>query len=168
MHPEVAELWSRIEAQKADVLAYVEAMPSEKRTQKPKRGAWSPQEIAEHLVKFEEWARDWIRAADTKPESKRGLKGAIYTRLMSSLMSAPFPSPTVPELEPTGKADLTDIQARWQSVRADWKQHLQTVSGPDTLFAIHPIAGPLHTRDLLHLADVHLQYHLKQLAALRS
>jgi hypothetical protein len=156
-----------IEARKNDVLARVGALAEAERTRRPSPGDWSPQEIVEHLVLYEELLAGWIAAAGSAPEPKkrRGGLPALFVPVITRIMRWGVRIPTLPELLPRGEASLEELERRWAGVRAALTDRLGAIppGAAGAPIALHPIAGPLDAVAVLRLADAHLVYHQRQI-----
>ena len=160
MLPELNTLSQSMETRKTEMLAYIDALPSEKRNAKPRPSEWSPLQVMEHLVLVEEWM-----AAPCPPGGKVLTRGKIFVLFGGNMMRSRFRIPTVPMAEPQVVLDDALIRQRWDRARASLSAKLAEVTAENrsSPIALHPLVGPLDALQTLTLLDVHLAYHLRHL-----
>jgi hypothetical protein len=115
-------------------------------------GDWSPAQIGDHLSLAEQ------RMRVTPTDERVGFSPKV-TFVCMFLRLAPAISSKA-SFEPE-QISLRELRARWDGSRKELHAALQSAPA-GTLFANHPIAGPLDADSYLATTDAHLTYHLKR------
>ena len=168
MMPRLNTLFRSIEAQKAEMLRYVETLTDEERNQNLTPAEWSPLQVMEHIVSVEELTT----AAGLQSNARVLLKGHIFITLGGGLMRlcarSGLRTPTLPVFEPSGEHDFQTIKQRWDEATNALAPKLVSVTRETQPFVMHPVAGPLSARQFFELLDVHLAYHWRHFPRVRA
>ncbi len=158
MDAECKDLWAQIERRKARMVQSIERLHPGAQMAKQEGRAWSPNMLLEHLVLAEELSLSEIeqgqicRFEAIKRSSKFFKNAALF------VLKRGIRVPVGPGMAPTGKHATVDLVGRWNDARARLSQWLEKVE-PDVPLSKNSRFGWLTGRDLLLLADAHLQYH---------
>lgn len=138
---------------------------------KPKAEAWSPIQIMHHLINAEKASCEYLRKKlpHKATEPTAGVKHLFAFALLQLSLRTTFikfkaPEVTVREM-PLNDVSLADTIARWDAVRADMRDILETIAREDiakTLFR-HPLAGKLTIPQMLAFMDTHQVRHFGQI-----
>jgi hypothetical protein len=177
MHPRTQEILQCLESELHGLRAAVNAVPPERRSDRPAPDRWSVAEVLEHLV--------MVEAAMLKGCAKQ-LAAAREAGLPAETESSPIRGTLAPErvadrerriaapdrLRPTG----IDADTAWRQLEATRAQFLEFVRSCDGLALAqvsfpHPAFGPLNMYQWLLFAAGHHARHAAQIreigAALR-
>lgn len=152
------------EALKAQVLERLEKMSPEERQLFPRPGGWSASQVTAHLIRVEEvLVQDWHPAALSSPAVKLSRRSGLMIGMATAGLNSRstwFRVPTVPGLEPDAASDFSQLFERWQAVRG---RLIGTFpADASQIWIIHPIFGPLSSRQFGTFLAAHLRYHLNR------
>lgn len=128
--------------------------------------AWTVAEVLDHVVRVERQVLEGARKPNVQRTAWRRRR---FRRLLTWLVFGLGVRIKVPErvrhVTPERGADLERVRARWDEVRAEWRQFLSTVTPAqlDLLAIKHPLAGPFTYRDVLKFLEWHLRHHRRQI-----
>ncbi len=163
MLPELERGFEAIEAQRATLTSKALALSDEALTKKPTPEAWSVRQVVEHLVIADETVGQRWPSDKAAPDPLRLLPRSWRTALIEGAfrrnLTLPLPSP---EMEPRGDAPLPALLERWAASRAEMRWVLEALGAGDDAYA-HAILGPLTASQMLSLAQVHTEYHTRQI-----
>ena len=152
------------------LLDEMEALDPAKLVAKPLAGKWSMLEIIEHLVLAERAVLQGLPDPSRLSERERGLKHRFrYPIVMFVLRyGIPVRVPS-PAMVPQGDRTLDELRRLWDEnqrwIRA-YTGHLDQTGLRRCVFE-HPVAGPLSVEQALHMVQVHLDTHMRQIRRLQ-
>lgn len=166
MLPELERSFEAIESQRIALTNRALALSDEVLNRKPTPEAWSVRQVVEHLVISDETVGQKWPSDKTAPDPLRLLPRSWRTALIEGAfrrnLTLPLPSP---QMEPRGDTPLPALLERWAASRAEMRRALGAFGADDDAYA-HPILGPLTAAQMLSLAQVHTDYHTRQVKRL--
>ena len=164
MQKTLESLIEQIDTKKSEIIKRTLAINEADQNTPPVKGGWSPVQVVEHLIIFEEWLfAGRKKAVEAGASLKPGFKGKLFTSVVRLMIGTKARFGTMPEFEPTGEIDLTKRMADWSALRQSISKELESIDSSQlqATFAIHPIAGPIDSQTTLELISLHLDYHLR-------
>lgn len=175
MTPLVQAKLDEIRLARRQILSEVEGVCAEEGAWRPEEGAWSLQEVLEHLVLAERGGFDliWKAAEDYRaghpvwsgPSQNRGRTiEEIVARTWRPREEAP------PSARPGGAGSLASWSAHLTScdaLLATLPVHLDGLPLEDIIYP-HFLCGPLDALQRLDFIRFHMQYHLPQIQRLKA
>jgi hypothetical protein len=169
----VSELPSALRAalaSRATFIAALEAVNPDLLSRQPAPEAWSPLQIAEHVVLVEEQMVGFAtRQAAAGPQRREvgGPDDAMRNRVLHAIRSGTrLRIPDGVRVHPRSDPRLDDVATRWRASGEQMRALVETFP-PDlesTALLVHPAAGPLTLEQSLVFIDEHARHHLHQLA----
>ena len=159
--------FDQIEAKKTEFVSRVLSYSEQERNLQPKPGEWSPAQIVDHLIYYENWMLAGSQKAIEAGESlKHGMLATIFTGLLRFLIGRNRRVGTLKQFEPAVEVNLIAKLEEWREIRKSTRQRLgeMTSKQMNQAFTVHPFAGPINAASALELISLHLDYHLKYLA----
>jgi hypothetical protein len=137
---------------------------------KPLAGKWSILEIIEHLVVAERAVLQGLPEPSRLREHERRLTHRFrYVIVMFVLKSGiPVQVPS-PAMVPHGDRSLGELHRLWDE-KQDWlRAYIDRLDHRGFRRAVfeHPVAGPLSVEQALHMGQVHLATHVRQIRRLQ-
>ena len=137
---------------------------------KPLAGKWSILEIIEHLVLAERAVLQGLPEPSRLTERERRLKHRLtYVIVMFVLKyGIPVQVPS-PAMVPQGNRSLGELRRLWDENQAWLRAYIGRLDRQGLSRAVfeHPIAGPLSVEQALHMDQVHLDTHVRQIRRLQ-
>ena len=156
----------RIEAMRAAVTGTVGDLPVAVRSARPPDGGWTLLEIVEHLVLAEESVLANLDQPDRLRARRTSLRSRMGFQALVAVLLAPFPV-GVPSsaMKPRGDRSFDELCEAWESSHRALRRHVMAVEEGRISGAVfvHPVSGPLTTRQAVRLLRVHLRRHQKQM-----
>jgi hypothetical protein len=148
----------------------VEALSAERLVARPFPGKWTILEIVEHLVLAE---REVLQNLPNPPElleRRRTLKAHLVYPLVMAALQLRLPA-KVPSsrMIPTGNVSLTALRLQWDE-NQHWLRSYISGLGPGGLNRAvfsHPVAGPMTVAQTVHMGQLHLETHARQIRRLQ-
>lgn len=166
MIPRAAELLSELETKKKSFLLKLDRLTDEQRSFRHSPDAWSPVQVADHVVRAERRSVDSMLKHRGKPSAQRSLKYLIgYSGVWLMFKTGLRVKNPVPQAAPADQPDLQDVRQIWEGARGDLRGHLeglQVQALSDAAYK-HPVAGPLSVEEALVFLNRHLAHHTRQL-----
>lgn len=166
--PRLLQRLEVLESERAEIVGLLRDAGPELSSFSPPDGAWSPLQVAAHLVHAETLSLASIRKrldrADRAPSA--GLAGRFRSLLLKLVLRSGkrVKAPDIvaeaaedPELEPT--------IAAWDGARAGWRELFEEIPeewAPRALYK-HPIAGVLSLAGALEFQREHVLHHRPQI-----
>ncbi|GAB5535913.1 MAG: hypothetical protein Rubg2KO_21620 [Rubricoccaceae bacterium] len=162
----LSDALAALDTTRTSILADLDAFTPEQRVASPAEGAWSPEQVAEHVLTAERGILASIRRstdAHLGTPSQQAVEGVI------SFMKSDQKAQTPPFLEPQGMA-YDDARQGLGTVGADWHELVDSLSDApqDRAVFAHPMAGPMTLLDTLRFMESHAGHHRHQLARIRA
>ena len=156
----------RIVRARTRLLAELESLPRPLLERKPAPDEWSVLEVVEHLVLAE---ADVLADMD-RPERLRTRRVSIRSRLGYAMVLGVLVSPFAvrvpsPAMRPSGQRSLEELRSAWEASHHALREHVAAVEAGRISGAVfvHPVSGPLTTRQAVRMLRVHLRRHEKQI-----
>jgi len=166
--PSLLSQFEASENQRREVVSLLDGLSESGRVYKQNPAAWSPSQIAEHLMLSYETvgSREWAKAnrADGKAPRSHPLTLRLILWAIRSNIRLPLPSTAI---EPSGAIGWPELKQRFEAASQAMRTATQASDAAletNRPFA-HPVIGALNTREMLTLNHVHNGYHLRQLRA---
>jgi len=167
MHPRLTELLDYVRAQTEQLRQAYDAVPPERRAERPEPGRWSPAEIVNHLVIVDRRINQRVkalieeaRALPPETESSSILPATIASRVI--IRDRRFTTSEAAEPRDTDPSRVWDDLA---SVRRELDDVVATGDGLafGKVFAPHPAFGPISGYDWLAFVGAHAARHAAQI-----
>ena len=158
--------FGQIEAKKTEFISRVLSYSEEERNRQPKQGEWSPAQMADHLVFYENWLMAGsLKAIEAGESMKHGIPASLFTGLLRFMIGLNRRVGTLKQFEPAVEVNLTAKLEEWEDIRKNIRARLDEITSTQInhAFTIHPFAGPMNATCTLELISLHLDYHLKYL-----
>jgi len=137
---------------------------------KPLAGKWSILEIIEHLVLAERAVLQGLPEPSRLTARERRLKHRVsYVVVMFVLKySIPVQAPS-PAMLPQRNRSLVELRRLWDENQQWLRAYIDRLDRKGFRRAVfeHPIAGPLSVEQALHMDQVHLDTHIRQIRKLQ-
>jgi DinB superfamily len=137
---------------------------------RPLAGKWSMLEIIEHLVLAERAVLQGLPELSRLREQERRLKHRFsYAIVMVVLRcSIPVRVPS-PAMIPQGDRSLGELRRLWDESQEWLRAYIDRLDRRGFRRAVfeHPVAGPLSVKQALHMGQVDLDTHVRQIRRLQ-
>lgn len=171
MLPALTSRFAAIETQRTRLLEELRGLASEDLARRPAEGAWSINEVVEHLVIAEELS---LRLLEKEAPAERGnaLRSTFRIHLIRAVfryLSVRIKAPST-RLLPSGTASLDELAARWGEARCRLAGYLGGLTA-DTARARpfrHPLAGWITPAQWVDFIGSHVLHHQGQIARVSS
>ena len=171
MIPRVAELYDRLEDQRAQFLGTLEDLSAEQLSFRAKPDAWNVMQVGHHVVLGEQGTAVSIKKHRGMRSGKRRLHHRIgYILVWGVLKTGLRVKNPVPEAAPDTDIDLAELREQWEKARVDLADVLSEVKERGLEYAAykHPVGGPFSVEDALEFLVAHLDHHLRQLKRIQG
>ncbi len=170
MLEKIQKKFAALESRRKKILNQLKTLPQNHLAVKPGSDKWSIIEVIQHLVLVEQQI---VTQADRKPlnldssptaRSREALEMVI--EILEKDIRVDVPSAS---MEPDGQITLAALRTQWKESRVQlcrFFQHLNKESVDAAVFS-HPVAGSLNALDMLDLANVHTDYHMRQIEGIQ-
>jgi len=169
MHPRLAPLVDRIEAQRSTLLATIAGQPASVLETKPAPDHWSPSQVLEHLAIVESGvARLLARRLQRAQEAGLGMESSTEpidsSRWGAAYMGRKIEAPE--NVRPPGQIGADDAIAHLAAAHVALRETLAAADGYDlsSVMAQHQIFGDLNMYEWLGFLPAHEQRHVAQIA----
>jgi hypothetical protein len=170
MLPELTDRFATLDRTRFAFLEVVRAASGEQRKFRPLPGAWSMQDVTEHLVLAEEKS---LLGVQKGPPPGTLVTPAAHVRMgmvrfvLASSLRVKVPVPTV---VPEGSATLAELEVRWEAARRGMAAAFEPIGASDLGAARfrHPIAGWVTAGEGLGFLAGHIRHHARQLRRVRQ
>lgn len=146
------------------------ALDAAKLAAKPLAGKWSILEIIEHLILAERAVLHGLPEPSLLSERERRLKHRFsYVIVMFVLKyGIPVQVPS-PAMVPQGDRSLDELRRLWDENQEWLRAYISRLDRKGFRRAVfeHPIAGPLSVEQAVHMDQVHLNTHVRQIRRLQ-
>ncbi len=166
-----AEQLRQLDRQRNALLDALQAMPPALLVAKPLADKWSLLEIVEHLVIAERVVFQGLPELGRLRVRQRGFKDHVRYRVaelfLRSGIALRVPSPA---MLPKGGHTLGALRHLWDENHAWLQTYVNALAtgSPSPAVFEHPAAGPLTVEQALHLDQIHLNGHTRQIRKLQS
>jgi hypothetical protein len=153
------------------LLDEVEGLEPERLVARPLPGKWSILEIVEHLVLADRECLQGLPNPSHLVDRKRGLKNRVSYPFVMFVLACHIPA-KVPSLRyiPRGESSLAELRREWDEIQQWLRSYVDGLDQGDQDKAVfaHPIAGPMTAQQYLHMGELHLATHTRQIRRLES
>ena len=156
----------RIEEIRTRLLADLEGLPAAVLEARPESGGWSVLEIVEHLLLSEESVMKNVDRPELLRPRRRSLRARIGYAAVLGILASPFkvrvPSP---DMKPSGGRSFDELRSAWEESHRALRRHVVAEGEGEVSGAVfvHPVSGPLTTRQAVRMLRVHLERHERQI-----
>ena len=156
-------LLDALESHRLALTARLDALPAGAVHQSPAPGAWSPAQIAEHLVRIERTMRLDGRLASPLAATVASAKTVLMNGILALPVRYPMPPGAVSRIAPSPQSDWDEVKAEWETLRSSWREALPALTKRTVVFK-HPLIGLLCVPDALRFVLAHHRHHDAQIA----
>jgi hypothetical protein len=164
MLDEIQKRFAALESRRKKILNQLETLPQDRLNVKPGTDMWFIVEVIQHLVLVEqEMVKQAIthpvpRDSERSPRSREALE--MVLEILERDVRVDVPSAN---MEPDGQIILDALPNQWEESRAQLSRYFERLQkeNVETLVFSHPAAGSLNALDMLDLANVHADYHIR-------
>lgn len=138
---------------------------------RPRPGKWSILEIVEHLVLAEREVLQKLPRPSELVELKRGLRTHFtYPMVMLVLRWGIAVKAPSPGMIPTGTSSLSQLRGQWDESQRWLRAYVAGLDRHGIGRAVfqHPVAGPLTVQQAVHMSQLHILAHTRQIRRLLS
>ena len=170
MLDEIQKRFAAFEGRRKKILNQLETLPHERLHVKPGPDKWSIVEVIQHLVLVEEEMMKQAVKNPVPPDSGRLPRSREALEMVLEILErdvrVDVPSAS---MEPDGQITLEVLRTQWEESRAQLRRYFQRLQkeNVETLIFSHPVAGSLNALDMLDLANVHADYHIRQIEGIQ-
>lgn len=164
------QIFDELEDGRSHFLATLSGLDEAQLSFQPRTSAWSPLEVAEHVLIAEQLATDTMLRLAGRPSRRRNLMQKLGYAVVWLILKLGLRVNTPSRLlAPTGGMTLREIRAEWDASRARLRQYLEGLEDGALQVAGfgHPLAGPLNLREGLLFLQRHTRHHQEQLERLK-
>lgn len=165
----VREMVQALDERRRALLDDVEALDAERLVAKPLPGKWSILENVEHLVLAEREVLRNLPEPSQLVERKRSFKAHItYPAVMFVLKCGiPAKAPS-PGMLPKGETSLAALRRQWDDSQRWLRAYVDGLDRTGFGKAVfeHPVAGPLTVGQAVHMDQLHVATHARQIRRL--
>jgi hypothetical protein len=151
----------RLEDNKVKLLDRINQVPSSQLDVYQNQRDWPILLLLDHIIAVEELPISSPVSPTLKSSMRSRLIVSMLCRAMDFSVRSGVRMPTLPVFEPSTNSNLPQLTERWRACRQNVKDRLSNLDSPHSIFANHPVAGPISAAEYLRLIDIHLAYHLK-------
>lgn len=166
MIPQAAELLEKLAVRKVRFVDTLEGFSPEQLVFRVDPQAWTPVQVAHHVVLAEQRTADSIKKHRGMRSGKRGLRFQVGNALLWLVLKTGLRVKNpVPEAAPDDDIDLPLLLEAWDGARNDLEAVLSETKERGLQYAAfnHPIAGPFNVEQAMQFLVAHLDHHLRQL-----
>ncbi len=158
-------------------LASLDALPPAARVVRPADGAWSADDVAEHLMRTERGLVGGLERQIAAGDARRDV-GTPSTDALTMLLDRltddeslryPMPEAAAPFIAPTG-LDPADVRAEWHDLAARWRRLVETLPADiDGVGLVrHPLIGAVTAAGAARFVAAHIAHHERQLGRIAA
>ena len=137
---------------------------------RPLAGKWSMLEIIEHLVLAERAVLQGLPELSRLREQERRLKHRFSYAIVMVVLRCGIPVRVPsPAMIPQGDRSLGELRRLWDESQEWLRAYIDRLDRRGFRRAVfaHPVAGPLSVEQALHMGQVHLDTHVRQIRRLQ-
>lgn len=171
MHPTLARRWDAIEARRRAFTEDLAASSAAALAFRPAPGAWSLEDVAQHLLLVEQGITQVLAQRAAKPPLPRDPLSPVKLLLMRLLgpralrVRAP-----IEQIVPKSRVPFEETREAWQGARDAMRGVLERVPDERVPLPIfrHPVFGPMTYECTLEFIGIHHDHHLHQVRRIRA
>ena len=155
-----------LEQRRAMIMAQLGTYSEAQLRARPKPGAWSLLDVAEHLMLAERATLSWVTSRSPARPLARRWRDPTLKWLIARALDSSLRLPVAGRIiAPQGGQTLPEIARKWMEVREAWRAYLTMVpnDGHDALVFRHPLGVAMTAHETLVFLRRHLDHHLHQL-----
>lgn len=170
MVPRLQELCDDLDRRLTELLGTLREMDEAQRSYSPRPGAWSPLQVAQHLLIAERGTGGTMAKNLGRPSARRGLGARLgYLAVWIVMRFDLRVRNPARSTEPGAERPLDEIERDWSEVRSELREALE--AAPESALRQagfkHPVSGPLTLEESLVFLVRHLDHHLVQVERIR-
>ena len=161
----------RLNEWRAAWLDELEALPPERLVTAPRPGKWSILEIVEHLAVSEHVVFQGLPDPSLLVERPRRLKHRFLYLLVAVFLRSAIPIRMPSQsLAPRGGRSLGELRRLWDESQEWLLAYVRQLDAQGLRRAVfeHPAAGPLTVGQVIHLNQLHIDRHVRQIESIRT
>ena len=171
MLEEIQKRFAALENRRKKILNQLETLPQDRLSVKPGFDKWSIVEVVQHLVLVEQEMVKQAVKNPVPPDSGRAPRSREALEMVLEILERDVrvDVPAV-RMEPDGQITIDVLRTRWEESQAQLRRYFQRLQeeNVETLVFSHPVAGSLNALDMLDLANVHADYHIRQIESIQT
>jgi hypothetical protein len=152
------------------LLNEIGAMDPAKLVARPLAGKWSILEIIEHLVVAEREVLKRLPEPSRLAERKRSLKNRFAYLMVIFVLKYGIPVKVPsPAMVPRGNRSLDELRRLWNENQEWLRAYVARLDPKGVRRAVfeHPVAGPLNVEQAVHMDQIHVDTHVRQIRRLQ-
>lgn len=166
MRNQVQKKFAALEQRRKKILDRLASLSQDRLNYKVDPDKWSIIEVIEHLVLVEQEMVNQASIRGPRPQSAHAPQSREALEMVLEILERDVRVP-VPAagMEPDGQIRLEILQKQWTQAREQLREFFLSLppeKGNALIFS-HPVAGALSVLDMLDLANVHADYHIRQI-----
>lgn len=171
MLDEIQKRFAALESRRKKILNQLQMLPQNHLIVKPDPDKWSIVEVIQHLVLVEQAIVEQTFRAPVIPDSERSPRSRealeMVLEILEKDVQVDVPSAS---MEPDGQITLDVLRTQWEESRAQLSRFFMRLDKESVkaLVFSHPVAGSLNALDMLDLANVHTDYHIRQIEGIQG
>jgi hypothetical protein len=169
MHDQLQRALQAVDKSRCALLDELEVLGSKTLVAKPLPGKWSILEIVEHLVLAEREVLQNLPDPSELVEVRRSAKTHFtYPMVMMVLRwGIPVKAPS-PGMIPTGTSSFAALRRQWDESQQWLRAYVAGLDQDGIGRAVfqHPVAGPLNVQQAVHMDQLHITTHTRQIRRL--
>lgn len=158
-----------LDERRCALLDEVEALDAARLIAKPQAGKWSVLEIVEHLVLAEREVLQNLPEPSQLVERQRGLGARVTYPVVMFVLKCGIPVKVPSDgMIPKGDASLGDLRRQWNESQQWLRAYVDGLDRAGFGRAVfkHPVAGPLTVAEAVHMGQLHVETHARQIRRL--
>ncbi|HSG41147.1 MAG TPA: DinB family protein [Thermoanaerobaculia bacterium] len=168
--PDLERKLRRLNEWRAAWLDQLQAMPPDKLVARPRPGKWSILEIVEHLAVSERVVFQGLPDPSLLVERPRSAEHRFRYLLVAFLLRSGIPLRMPSKaLAPKGGRSLSELRSLWDESQEWLLAYVSQLDAKGLRRAVfeHPAAGPLTVGQVVHLNQIHIDRHVRQVESLQ-
>ena len=168
MDSKIEKQFAKFEADRNQLIQYLNSIDPNVLTQKPNPSTWSVVQVISHLIKVEEGTMRYIRKKlSFNPELKKaGILNAVRSFIINTSLAIPSKAKAPAALEETSnKVSYQEAISQWEACRGNMKTLFEELTETELGAAVYrnPLVGKISIYQQVSFLQKHYERHLKQI-----